>query len=347
MPDNVFVRRVLIFFALAAFAAALWTLSELLILVFGSILIAVVLHAIAQPIAQVTSIGQRWALLVAGLSTIAVLGIVSYLFGSTISSHFVTLAEMLPDAANDLSKQIPFLTMPELLRDSSIGNLVMSAFSWGTTIFGAVLSLVLMIVAGIYIAITPNVYIRGFVKLFPPTTREQVSATLDDAGYALRRWFGAQLIAMIIVGTLVGLGLAIVGVPSALALGLIAGVAEFVPIIGPVIGAVPALLIASTQSLEMVLWTLAVFVVVQQVEGNLIMPIVAGRAVALAPAVGLFAVVALGILFGPFGLLLGYPLAIVIDVTVQRLYLGEVLKEPFNLRGKEIERKNRTDVNSP
>jgi predicted PurR-regulated permease PerM len=77
------------------------------------------------------------------------------------------------------------------------------------------------------------------------------------------------------------------------------------------------------------------------------MPIVAGRAVALAPAVGLFAVVALGILFGPFGLLLGYPLAIVIDVTVQRLYLGEVLKEPFNLRGKEIERKNRIDVNSP
>ena len=118
-------------------------------------------------------------------------------------------------------------------------------------------------------------------------TREQISVTLNDSGHALRRWLGAQLIAMIIVGTLIGVGLAVVGVPSALALGMIAGVAEFVPIIGPVIGAIPALLLASTESFEMVLWTLAVFVVVQQVESNIIMPIVAGRAVELPPAVGL------------------------------------------------------------
>ena len=96
MPDNVFVRRVLIFFALAALAAALWTLSELLLLVFGSILVAVVLRALAEPIRRLTSIGERWALLVAGLSIIAVLGVVSYLFGSRISGQLVTIAEMLP-----------------------------------------------------------------------------------------------------------------------------------------------------------------------------------------------------------------------------------------------------------
>jgi len=335
MPDNVFVRRVLIFFAIAALAAALWTLSELLILVFGSILFAVVLRAIAEPIRRTTSIGERWALLVAGLGIIVVLGIVSYLFGSKISGQLVTIAERLPNAADSLTKQMPFLTIPELLRDTSIGSLLMSAFSWGTTIFGALFSLVVMIVAGVYIAISPLVYVRGFVRLFPSGTREQISATLNDAGHALRRWLGAQLIAMIIVGTLIGLGLAVVGVPSALTLGLIAGVAEFVPIIGPVIGAIPALLLASTESFDTVLWTLAVFVVVQQLESNLIMPIVAGRAVELPPAVGLFAVVALGILFGPLGLVLGYPLAIVIDVAVKRLYLSGVLKEPVHPKGEE------------
>ena len=335
MPDNVFVRRVLIFFAIAALAAALWTLSELLILVFGSILFAVVLRAIAEPIRRTTSIGERWALLVAGLGIIVVLGIVSYLFGSKISGQLVTIAERLPNAADSLTKQMPFLTIPELLRDTSIGSLLMSAFSWGTTIFGALFSLVVMIVAGVYIAISPLVYVRGFVRLFPSGTREQISATLNDAGHALRRWLGAQLIAMIIVGTLIGLGLAVVGVPSALTLGLIAGVAEFVPIIGPVIGAIPALLLASTESFDTVLWTLAVFVVVQQLESNLIMPIVAGRAVELPPAVGLFAVVALGILFGPLGLVLGYPLAIVIDVAVKRLYLSGVLKEPVHPKGEK------------
>jgi predicted PurR-regulated permease PerM len=335
MPDNIFVRRVLIFFAIAALAAALWTLSELLILVFGSILFAVVLRAIAEPIRRATSMGERWALFVAGLGIIVVLGIVSYLFGSKISGQLVTIAERLPDAADSLTKQMPFLTIPELLRDTSIGSLLMSAFSWGTTIFGALFSLVVMIVAGVYIAINPLVYVRGFVRLFPSGTRDQISATLNDAGHALRRWLGAQLIAMIIVGTLIGVGLAVVGVPSALALGLIAGVAEFVPIIGPVIGAIPALLLASTESVDTVLWTLAVFVVVQQLESNLIMPIVAGRVVELPPAVGLFAVVALGILFGPLGLVLGYPLAIVIDVAVKRLYLSGVLKEPVHPKGEK------------
>ncbi len=197
----------------------------------------------------------------------------------------------------------------------------MNAFSWGTTIFGAVAMLVVVLVAGIYIAVDPGTYRRGLVALFPGRYKEQIAATLDDSGEALRLWLGAQLVSMILVGLLIAGGLALVGVPSALALGLIAGITEFVPIVGPVIGAVPALLLASTESWDLVLWTLAVFVVVMQIEGNLIMPLVAGRAVAVPPAVGLFAVVAIGVLFGPLGLLLGYPLAIVIDAVVRRLYV--------------------------
>ena len=140
---------------------------------------------------------------------------------------------------------------------------------------------------------------------------------------------------MIMVGVLIAVGLALVGVPSALALGLIAGVTEFVPIIGPVIGAIPALLLASTESWNMVLWTLAVFVVVQQIESNIIMPLVAGKAVAVPPAVGLFAVVAIGVLFGPLGLLLGYPLAIVIDAAVRRLYVRGTLGEDVEIAGEQ------------
>jgi predicted PurR-regulated permease PerM len=120
-----------------------------------------------------------------------------------------------------------------------------------------------------------------------------------------------------------------------LALGLIAGVAEFVPIAGPVIGAVPALLLASTQDWHTVGWTLAVFVVVQQIESNLIMPLVAGRAVAVPPAVGLLAVVALGVLFGPLGLVLGYPLAIVIDVAVRKLYVRKTLGEEVEVTAEQ------------
>jgi predicted PurR-regulated permease PerM len=171
--------------------------------------------------------------------------------------------------------------------------------------------------------------------LFPMKVQPQIADTLDDAGAALRLWLGAQLIAMILVGVLIGTGLALVGVPSALGLGFVAGVLEFVPYLGPILSAVPALLLASTVSWELVAWTLGVFVVVQQVENNLIMPVLTGRAVDLPPAVGLLAVVGIGILFGPLGLLLAYPLAIVIDVAVRRLYVREALGEDVAVPGEK------------
>jgi predicted PurR-regulated permease PerM len=217
----------------------------------------------------------------------------------------------------------------------------MNALSWGTTIFGGVAALVVVIVAGLYIAARPEVYRSGFVMLFPKTRQKEIADTIDAAGEALRLWLGAQLLAMIIVGILIAVGLAFVGVPSPLALGLIAGVAEFVPIAGPVIGAVPALLLASTQDWHTVAWALAVFVVVQQIESNLIMPLVAGRAVALPPAVGLFAVVAIGVLFGPLGLVLGYPLAIVIDVAVRKLYVRDTLGEEVEVIAEQPDRAHR------
>jgi predicted PurR-regulated permease PerM len=337
MPEAVFIRRVLIFVGIVAFAAALYVLSDILLLIFGSVLVAVVLRAIARPIRRGTSMSERLALLAAGLGVIAVLGATGYLFGSRISTQLTIVMESLPSALQSLSKSAPFASMSEFVKGSSIGELVMNAFSWGTTLFGAVATLVIVIVAGIYIAIDPTTYRNGLVKLFPRPTQEQIAATLDDAGEALRLWLGGQLLAMIMVGILIAIGLALVGVPSALALGLIAGVTEFVPIIGPVIGAVPALLLASTENWNLVLWTLAVFVVVQQIESNIIMPLVAGRTVAVPAAVGLFAVVAIGVLFGPLGLLLGYPLAIVTDVAVRRLYVRQALGEDVTIAGERPE----------
>src|SRR5665647_3438300 len=100
------------------------------------------------------------------------------------------------------------------------------------------------LIAGVYIAINPEIYRSGFVMLFPKGVQPQVEETVDSAGDALRLWLGAQLLAMIIIGVMIGAGLAFIGVPSALGLGFIAAVLEFVPIMGPIVAAVPALLLA-------------------------------------------------------------------------------------------------------
>jgi predicted PurR-regulated permease PerM len=335
----VYIRRVLIAVGILALAAALYVLSDILLLAFGAVLVAVVLRAIALPIYRGTTLGQRFSLLAAGLAVVGLLGGIGYMFGGQISEQLYTLIERLPAAADSLSKSMPYLSVAELVKGSSVGNLIASAFWWGTTVFGALAALIVVIIAGVYIAVAPEVYRSGFIMLFPKRVQPNIAATVDDAGEALRLWLGAQLLAMIIVGVMIGAGLAIIGVPSALGLGFIAAVLEFVPIVGPIVAAVPALLLASTQSVEMVAWTLGLFVVVQQIESNIIMPLVSGRAVKLPPAVGLFAVVAIGILFGPLGLLLGYPLAIVVDVAVRRLYVRDMLGEDVEIAGEDEKKK--------
>ena len=242
----------------------------------------------------------------------------------------------MPAAAQHFSKTF---SVTDLVPGSSLGALLMSVFSWGTTIFGAAAELVVVIMAGIYIAVSPEVYRKGFLMLFPESRQTQIADTIDAAGKALSLWLGGQFLAMITVGITIAMGLALVGVPSPLALGAIAGLLEFVPIVGPVLAAIPALLLASTQDWHAVAWTVAVFIVVQQIESNLVMPLVVGSAVGVPPAVGLFAIVAIGVLFGPLGLLLGYPLAIVTNVAVRKLYVRETLGEEINVPG---ERRGRT-----
>ncbi len=327
MTDAQFVRRVLIVVAILAGAAALYLLSDILLLVFGAVLVAVILRAIARPIERNTTLGPKLSLAAASIGVAVLIFGVAYLFGSQISDQLATLMERLPAATASLTRSEPFQSVSEILKGSSVGNLLASAVSWGTTLAGGLASLFVVLIAGIYIAISPQTYRDGLLKLFPKGAKSHVADTLDDAGESLRLWLGAQLLAMVIVGAVTGIGLAIIGVPSALGLGLIAGLLEFIPIVGPVVAAIPALLIASTQSWDLVLWTLALFVLVQQIEGNIVMPLVSGRAVDLPPAVGLFAVIAIGILFGPLGLLLGYPLAVVMDAAVRRLYVRDTLGE--------------------
>lgn len=337
LSEAQFIRRVFIVVGVLALAGALYLLSDLLLLAFGAVLVAVVLRALAAPIYQGTTLDRRYSLLAAVVGVLAVIAFIIYFFGAQISAQLASLPANLPAAAEKFAQRLPVVSMPvaDLLKGSSIGNLLAGAFSWGKAVVGSIATLVLMLIAGIYIAINPDIYRRGFVMLFPKKVQPQISATLDDADAALRLWLGAQLLAMMIVGVLIGAGLAVIGVPSALALGFVAGVLEFVPYVGPILSAVPALLLASTVSWEMVAWTLGVFVVVQQVENNIILPLLTGRAVDLPPAVGLLAIVAIGILFGPLGLLLAYPLAIVIDVAVRRLYVRDTLGEKVAIPGEK------------
>ena len=166
-------------------------------------------------------------------------------------------------------------------------------------------NLLLVVVAAIFMAAQPDLYRRGVLALVPAGQRDLAADTLDTSGSALKQWLLAQLVAMAMVGSLTAVGLWLVGVPTPLALGLISGLAEFVPIVGPILGAIPAVLLAISIDWTTALWAIGVVVVVQQLEANLIMPLIQQRLAALPPVITMFAILAFGLLFGPLGLLAG------------------------------------------
>ena len=337
-PDLRFVRRVLIVIALAALVAALWTLLDILLLLFAAILVALILRALAEPLQKKLSLSRGPAMaLGAGLVVLLLAG-AAMLLGPELVTQMSNLLGALPEASNRLLNVFHLGSVTDLIKDgatvSALGGLASRIIAWTSTAAGALASLLLVLFGGIYLANDLQLYREGFVKLLPPTVHPNVNATLDDAGEALRRWLAGQMIAMVLVGAFTGVGLWLAGVPSAFALGFIAGLAEFVPIIGPILGALPVILIASAQDWQTAIWAIVVVVVVQQVESNLITPLVVSRMVSIAPAVGLFAVVAMGVLLGPLGLLLGFPLAIVVDIAVRRLYVRDTLGESVQILGK-------------
>jgi len=121
---------------------------------------------------------------------------------------------------------------------------------------------------------------------------------------------------------------------EAFALGLIAGLLDFVPLIGPIVAAVPTLLLALSISPTTALWTGGLYLVVQQIEGNILSPLVQQRAVDLPPALLLFALLGFGSLFGAPGVILAAPLTVVVYVMVKRLYVREALGTPTNVPGE-------------
>lgn len=323
--DAVFLRRLLSVVAVVALALALWQVVEVLLLVFGAVLIAIALNGIADPLRRAVGGSRRLAVSIVALLIVSAIGMLAWLFGSTVATQLGEVARQLPDAVEQLASPADLQALGTLLERSSIGELLKSAYTLSTGLFASLAGALLVLAGGIYLAIDPARYREGLLAMVPPASTFSIRAALDECALALRKWLLGQLLAMALVGLMTAAGLWLLGVPAYIGLGIIAGLLEFIPIVGPIAGAIPAILLATTKDITTVLSVVALFVFIQQVENNAIMPIVTGRALLMPPAVGLFAVVALGVLLGPIGILFAYPLAGVIDVLVRQLYVRELL----------------------
>jgi len=335
-----FVVRVLVVLALIALALFLWRVADVLLLIFGASLVAILLRAVAGAIARRTPLPDAAALALAVVLLVGLMAAVGWLFGAEISAQMSELVARFPDALASARAWLEGSTVGGVvlrgIEDASpnLGNVATKITQATVMTAGALLQLLVVAFGGLYLAGDPQVYRAGLLKLIPEGARDQVADVIDTSARALRLWLFGQLVTMAAVGLLTGIGLWLIGVPAPLALGLVAALAEFVPYVGPILAAIPGLLIALSVGPETMWWALLVYVVVQQVESNAIVPLMARQVLALPPALVIFSVVALGLVLGPLGLVFATPLTVLLVVAVGKLYVRQTLGQPLEVPGE-------------
>jgi predicted PurR-regulated permease PerM len=336
--DWTFFRRLLVVALVIGLAYAVWQLAGILILLFAAVLVAILLTGLAQVIQEYTFVPQRWALTIVVLGLAFILVTFFILFGTKLGGQVVDVVSRVPQALDAAAQRFDVINASARVADSfssqAGGQLFSRIASIGYTLIGVVADLVLVVVTAVYLAADPQLYRHGVEKLFPTQQHARIRGALDATTAALRLWFLGQLVSMALVGVLSATAYALIGLPSAIGLGAIAGVMNFVPLVGPIVGAVPAVLFASTQDVATVAWTVGAILVIQQIEGYVIMPFVQRRAVDVPPAVVLFAIAGFGVLFGWLGVLFAVPLAVVAMVIVQKFWIRQTLGEETTVPGE-------------
>lgn len=183
-----------------------------------------------------------------------------------------------------------------------------------------VFGLVVAVTVPLYLAASPESAVAWTVRFFPPASRPRVREVLSEVRRSLLSWLKGRLLSMAAVGVLWTVALYVIGIPAALFLGVFAGLMEFVPYVGPVISAVPPLVLALADNPWDALWVLLVYLAIQQVEGYLLTPLIEGRATSLHPAVVIAAVAIAGAAFGFLGVLLAVPATVVVKVLVEEVW---------------------------
>lgn len=338
--DSRFVRRVMIVIGLAALAFAIWKLRTVLLMLFGAVVVASIVRAIADPISRWTRVPSGVAVAIAAILIFAAIGGIGWLIGGIFTQQFEVLTQTLPQAIDKLQAWVARMGFFEQLQNwrsaiSSGTGILSTVSSFATSATNAIANILIVIFGGIFLAAEPKFYRAGLIKLIPPDKRATVSEAILESERALRLWLKGQLMAMVVIGVMTAAALWLLGVESWLVLGLLAGLLEFIPFAGPILSAIPAVLIALAQSTHLALYVIGAYVLVQHAEAYLVQPLIQRYAVDLPAVILLFSLLAFGVLFGTIGVVLAAPLAVVSYVLVKRLYVIETLETETPIPGEE------------
>ncbi|MDT0643406.1 AI-2E family transporter [Zunongwangia sp. F363] len=301
------------------------TFSVLILLLAGT-LIAVFFRGISEFIKKKTGWKSGLTMTISVLGTILIISGIIWLIGAEIQSQLSQLSKSLPST---------FENARRYLNDSWVGQEISEKISmqrtngkmvdifsrFFRTTFGLLGDLYVILLVGAYLSATPFLYTKGIKKLVPPRRRGKADEILSHLGHGLQQWLTGKIFAMFVVFILTAIGLKIIGVPMWLALAIIAGFLNFIPNFGPLIAMVPAVLVALSQDPQTALIVVALYLLVQFLESNLITPKVQQHLISIPPALIISAQLIVAIFTGIWGIILATPIMLVVIILVQDLYV--------------------------
>jgi predicted PurR-regulated permease PerM len=317
--------------AVVALALGVWYAQTAILLTFAGILLAIVLYGASNALAELTGLPRLVMLAAVTLVTAGGLVLAAWTAGPTLTEQIAQLAQSIAAGATSLTARVAsFVDRTALLENVDLIQLLGNFMSqWGIatgatsvalSIFGLFSAGLIVLFFGVYLAADPHTYVNLVARIAPEERRGTVLALLYETGDVLRRWLIGQSITMSVIGGFTYIGLLILGVPIAFVLALFAGLACFLPYLGPIIGAIPIILVAGGESFHLALWALVLYCCVQFLESYLLTPLIQARAVSMPPAVVILNQLVVGAVFGLIGLALATPLAAAATVPLRHLF---------------------------
>ncbi len=322
------LKRASIWFGLALAIAAIIFLAQPLLLIFAGIVLASMLDGGTRLLGRVLPIGRGWRLAIVTVGAVAFIVWTFYYAGTELAGQAERLREVITAQGNRVLAWGNNLGVVQggVGVDQLSGQLMGTLGRLGSAVssaLGVLASAVMILVIGIFIAVEPRLYQRGVAWMLPLENRDHFYSTAENMGFTLRRLMAGRLVGMAVEGVGTWILLALGGVPMAALLGILTGLLAFIPNIGAIVSGVLIVLAGFSVSVNAGLWAIAVYFIVQTVDGYLIVPYVARKTVDLAPALVLSAQLLFGALFGLMGLMLADPIVAMIKVALERKSIND------------------------
>lgn len=345
--SSVALRVTAIVFGVLIALRFLWIARSIFIIAFLGVLLGL---AMSRAVDYLERVRIRRGL-GAALVLLTFLGVVIGIFaliGPSIREQTRELSRDLPKALQSIEAAVnrtPMKTLVSEPQQEQQGGLTARVarelrgatkflFPVVSSFLGAIAGIVIVLFIAMYIAAEPGLYRKGILHLVPHSKRHRAEEWVTTLGDTLRQWLVARLIAMVLIGLITGAGLAALDVEGAGALAVLAGLLEFVPFFGPIASAIPAIGVALVDSPTKALWVVGLYLLIQQLEGNVITPLLLEKRLDVPPVMTVVAVAALGMVFGVLGMLIAEPLLAAVLVTTKMLYVNDVVGDEVQV-GKE------------